>query len=236
MQIIISLITLPTLSKRHLSKSLAQLQGHLGIARRFIRLFRFLDAFHTAYTLVSRPYRLTAEACVDVLSNTFNGLYLLFESATIVDAMRIDGLAIWGPEYERLLKIESQRCWFLALVCGAVVSGLRLSSTRRELAMQIADQSGKMEVPDEKNGDNQKLDADEQRERRERRETKRAALEKATRAHTRRLVANVLDLPLPGSVVGWIRADPLTLGLAMMTTSALTGFDVWERCGREGIP
>lgn len=136
-QVIISLIATAA-SKRSFEIPLSQLRGRLGLARRFIRLFRFLDPFHAVYTLVSRPQSLTTETYLDVLANTFNGLYFFLEAITIVEALQIDGFIIWTPEYEKTLKMESQRCWFLALVCGAIASGLRVSMARQELAAQSA--------------------------------------------------------------------------------------------------
>lgn len=220
-QVVISFLTAPSMSKGHLVVSLAQVRGRLNLVRRFIRLFRFLDTFHTAYSLVYGPQTLTTETYLDVLSHTFNGLYLLLESLTVIEALQIDGLTTWGLEYERVLKIESQRCWFFALAFGAIATSLRLSMTRKELAVQ----SSRSEIKSKDRDEN--VDSDEQRKR----QLRKTALEKAARVHLRKLVANVLDLPLPGTVIGWIHAEPRTLGLVMMMTSALTGYDVWERCG-----
>jgi hypothetical protein len=211
-------------SHQHLALPLNQLRRHLNINRRLLRLFRFLDAFHTAYALVAGPSTLTMEGHLDVLSSTFNGLYFLLEAVTIVDAMEIDGLALWGSEYEAVLRMEAQRCWFIALVCGATASCLRLSAARKELATLSGRLASMMAKGDKT--------AEQTAERRKGLERK-AALEKGARTHFRRLLAGVLDLPLPGSAVGWIQAEPLTIGLAMMTTSVLTGVDVWERCGKE---
>lgn len=232
-QVIISLIATAASKGSH-DITLSQLRGRLGLARRFIRLFRFLDPFHAAYTLVSRPQSLTTETYLDVLANTFNGLYFLLEAITIVEALQIDGFAIWTPEYEKALKIESQRCWFLALVCGAIASGLRLSMARRELATQSARLANGSEGQG-KDGKGSQLQEKAKVEEQGKERGKKQDLEKATRAHLRKLVVNVLDLPLPGSVIGWIHAEPLTLGLAMTITSVLTGYDVWERCGREWV-
>lgn len=49
----------------------------------------------------------------------------------------------------------------------------------------------------------------------------------------RRMVADVLDLAIPGSVVGWVRLEPATVGWCMLGSTVLTGWEVWERCGRE---
>jgi hypothetical protein len=230
-QVFISLITTAA-SKGSLEIPLSQLRGRLGLARRFIRLFRFLDSFHAAYTLISQPQSLTTETYLDVLANTFNGLYFLLEAITMVEALQIDNFTIWTPEYEKTLKIESQRCWFLALVCGAIASGLRLSMARRELVTQSARLVNGSESQ-EKHERGSQLQKRSKIEKQGKEREKKRGLEKAARAHLRKLVSNVLDLPLPGSVIGWIHAEPLTLGLAMTITSVLTGYDVWERCGRE---
>jgi hypothetical protein len=54
-----------------------------------------------------------------------------------------------------------------------------------------------------------------------------------SRKIVRRLVADVLDLTIPGSIVGYINLDDGPVGLAMFITTILTGLEVWERCGVE---
>ncbi|KAK3292646.1 uncharacterized protein B0H64DRAFT_467955 [Chaetomium fimeti] len=49
----------------------------------------------------------------------------------------------------------------------------------------------------------------------------------------RRLVADVMDLAVPGSVVGWVPLEPRTVGWLMVGSTVLTGMEVWERCGRD---
>ena len=51
----------------------------------------------------------------------------------------------------------------------------------------------------------------------------------------RNVVANALDVVLPGVIVGWVDASPGTVGLAMFTTTVLTGMDVCQRCGRQAL-
>jgi hypothetical protein len=212
----------------HLTAPLAQFRRKLNITRRLIRLFRFLDAFHKSYSIVSlsSSQTLTTESYLDVTSNTFNGFYLLLETITIGDALQVDELSVWGPEYELVLKKESQRCWFFALLFGAVASGLRLSRTQTEIAA-LRQETSKLEE-EEKSRDG-KGESEELTNRK----PKTAGLETSARAHLRKIVACVLDLSLPGSFLGWIQAGPLTVGLVMTITSGLTGFDVWERCGKD---
>ena len=54
-----------------------------------------------------------------------------------------------------------------------------------------------------------------------------------SRRLTRKMVACVLDMALPGSVVGWIPASKSSVAIITLVTSVLTGADVWERCGME---
>ena len=161
------------------------------------------------------------EKTLDGLASTFNGLYLLLEAATLVDALGIQGLACLGAEIAFATKIEAQRCWFLALVFGALSCVLKLSKVQRvavdkAVTEKTADAAGK----------------DEKRRVAER---KSQASNMASQQHrlSRKLVTCLLDLPLPGNVVGWIPASPGTLGLLMLSTSVLSGVDVWERRGRE---
>ncbi|KAI3324331.1 hypothetical protein HD806DRAFT_494759 [Xylariaceae sp. AK1471] len=125
---------------------LIALRVRLALARRYFRLFRFLESFNAAQKLYVSlslsppttdnqkqgqekergsppPRRTQADVWLDVFGRTFNGMYLLLEAATVLDAQKIPGLALWGPELERTLTIEGQRFWLFSLVCG-VFSGL----------------------------------------------------------------------------------------------------------------
>lgn len=121
------------LETNEVRRPLAELSSRLGLVRRFIRFFRFMDAFAASYstfTSLTEPARkkrvngpstgVYLEKTLDGLASTFNGMYLLLEAATIVDALGIEGLSVLGKELAFVTKIEAQRCWFLALVFGAV--------------------------------------------------------------------------------------------------------------------
>ncbi|KAI1124359.1 hypothetical protein F5Y10DRAFT_269199 [Nemania abortiva] len=126
---------------------LRALHSRLGLARRYIRLFAFLESFRIAQKLyvsltpspsprtppdtsnINQPNTAPprargtrADIWLDVFGHIFNGMYLLLETATVVDAQEVDGLVVWGPELERAINIEAQRFWLFALVCG-VLSG-----------------------------------------------------------------------------------------------------------------
>ncbi|KAK7932477.1 hypothetical protein PG985_003189 [Apiospora marii] len=114
---------------------LSALRQRLGLVRRTFRLFRFLESFRAAQLLYTsdallgpssgkkHPSWVRSEVWLEVLSRTFNGMYLLLEASTMVEALQIEGLAIWTPEWTHTLTIEAQRFWLFALVCS-VLSGL----------------------------------------------------------------------------------------------------------------
>ncbi|GAB7334979.1 hypothetical protein MBLNU13_g06847t1 [Cladosporium sp. NU13] len=219
------------LKTHEVRRPLAELSSRLGLIRRFIRFFRFMDAFSDSYgtfTSLTEPADKKGanaasstrylEKTLDGLASTFNGMYLLLEAATIVDALGIQGLTMLGAELAFTTKIEAQRCWFLALVFGALSCVLKLSKAQK-VAKPVSEKT---------------VDAGKDEKRRDM-ETK-SQPSKMTSQQVRllrKLMTCLLDLPLPGTIVGWIPASPGTLGLLMLTTSVLSGFDVWQRCGRE---
>ena len=136
---------------------------------------------------------------------------------------RIPGLAIWGIELESALKIESQRFWLFALAAGALACILRLS--------RLQDLTPTRTVPGKTT---EKTGIDEQDNEKIEEEGARVSTKSAqSRRLTRKIVACVLDMALPGSVVGWIPTSKSSVAIIMLVTSVLTGADVWERCGKE---
>jgi hypothetical protein len=199
--------------------------------RRFVRFFRFFDAFadsYSVFTALTGPGvkngttgTLYLEKTLDGLASTFNGLYLLLEATTLVDALGIQELAILGKELELATKIEAQRCWFLALVFGALSCVLKLSKLQQPMPANPTSEKAARANADAGKDGRQGIT-----------EGKAKMVAQRTRL-SRKLIACLLDLALPGSIIGWIPASEGTVGLLMLTTSVLTGADVWERCGRE---
>ncbi|KAF3062132.1 putative ex11b-like protein [Daldinia childiae] len=211
---------------------LKTLNQRLGLARRFFRLFRFLDSFNAAQKLSSkisatqgqkgaapRGFLSQVHPWIDVFSKTFMGMYLLLEASTMVDALQVPGLAIWTAERERTITVEGQRFWLFSLVCSAVYSILEVSFTL----------SSAPPAPTEKAASSEKKATSREKRKQEPKQEITTKVYKLGRGAT----ASILDIVLPGSVVGWIKADPGTVGLAMFVTTILTSMDVWERCGRE---
>lgn len=224
-----------TLKTHEVRRPLAELSSRIGLVRRFIRLFRFLDAFSDSYRtftdltepagkkgVTSASTTVYTEKTLDGLASTFNGMYLLLEAATIVDALGIQGLTVLGAELALATKIEAQRCWFLALVFGALSCVLKLSKAQK-VARPVSEKA--VDEKDDAGKDGKRRDV-EAKSHVSRRNSQQVRL-------SRKLMTCLLDLPLPGSIVGWIPASPGTLGLLMLTTSVLSGVDVWERCGRD---
>ncbi|RYP10597.1 hypothetical protein DL764_000567 [Monosporascus ibericus] len=274
--LLIHLLTLST-EKPHSPASthaiLLALRQRFALARRFLRLFRFLESFSAAQKLYvsiastaaegpgdsKAPRRLgdpgvDAEVWLDIFGRTFNGMYLLLEASTIVDALEIDGLAVWAPQTGRRVSVEAQRFWLFALVCGLLAGLARIVKVlayapvpsagedysrgmldeSREISRAVpAGQEGKSKT--EKDLKNQKPANLRQvvEERRKAWEMGRRESQAKVRGLTCSVMANALDIALPGTAVGWLDLETGTVGVAMFITSILTGWDVWERCGRE---
>lgn len=248
---------------------LLALKQRLALARRFFRVFRFLDSFNSAQKLYAsisppsatpgpskRPLWAHAEAYIDALGRTFNGMYLLLETSTLVDALRIDGLRIWTPEWESIITIEAQRFWLFALVCGVVSALLKILKVLAYTPVPAAGdvtQSKTLGTTEKVAGNNQEDERETEaeadvifdvkkeqarlrnvmKEGRKRRILWMREVKAKIHGLGRNAAANALDVVLPGAVVGWIKIDPGLVGMAMFLTTILTGLDVWERCGRE---
>ncbi|CAJ2504994.1 Uu.00g123880.m01.CDS01 [Anthostomella pinea] len=263
----------PSLAATH--TILLALRQRLALARRFFRLFRCLESFHAAHKLYvslspppppgtkavpPQPRWVQTEAWLDVFGRTFNAMYLLLEASTMIEALGVEGFAVWTPEWHRYLTIEAQRFWLFALVCGVFSGLLKMlkvlaytpvpptgqgySSDKQQEATGTTGTATATEKPVFKDDDGNENERWELRREQERlrgivrdRKQGRVAWRREIRSKIRGLglgvVANALDITLPGSVVGWVKADAGTVGLAMFVTTILTGKEVWDRCGRE---
>ncbi|TKW49886.1 hypothetical protein CTA1_2086 [Colletotrichum tanaceti] len=134
-----------------LLEALGPLRGHLNLARRFIRLFWFLNSFGTSYNLyTSAPsssspspsppagtplqsksdggvvVAVGLETWLDILRFTLLGLYGGLESLTLPDLLGIPRLEFFGAERTAALNVEAQRFWLLALACGVLANLTRM--------------------------------------------------------------------------------------------------------------
>ncbi|KAI1742950.1 NADH-ubiquinone oxidoreductase [Xylaria scruposa] len=227
--------------------ALLGLKNQLALARRYFRLFRFLESFLAAqkiYASLTSTSTTSAKGkgakekagdkgrenialWLDVFGRTFNGMYLLLEASTIVDVQGIPGFAIWGPELERAVAVEGQRFWLFSLVCGVLAGLSRISDAVASASEDVPAEGEKKKegTTDEKASSTTQEQVDHLARSREVR-AKISTL-------SRRVVSDALDITLPGSVVGWVPVSTGTVGIAMFVTTVLTSMDIWDRCGRE---
>ncbi|KAI0436469.1 peroxisomal biogenesis factor 11-domain-containing protein [Xylaria telfairii] len=213
------------------------LKSQLALARRYFRLFRFLESFNAAQKVYSslsqskdgkkekgqvKGERENLALWLDVFGRTFNGMYLLLEASTIVDVQGIPGFVLLGPELERAVAVEGQRFWLFSLVCGVLAGLVRISDAMALASEPVAAKGG----DEKKAGEGEKKAKTTPPKQVEQARAKIPAL-------ARRVVSDALDITLPGSVVGWVPAGSGTVGSAMLVTTVLTSMDIWERCGRE---
>lgn len=178
-----------------------------------------------------------AEAWLDIFSRMFNGMYLLLEALTTIDALRLPGFFLFGNHWSTLMHIEGQRFWLFALVCG-FASGL--VKIVKLLAYAPVPQTGEGYGTGEKAVEGM-TDWEKERTRlrrlvaarKESRRVWKTQLKTTGRGLMIRCVADLLDVVVPGSVVGWLNVDSGTVGAVMVVTTWLTGIGIWERCGRE---
>lgn len=284
---------------------LNDLKGHLGLARRFFRMFRFLESFYAAHQLYSSLYSGSpalmptptpaaeaekpsqspaagsdvkngtssvdqavqpdqkpaatqaphahqhhpncrhrrkpgppAEAWLDIFGRTFNGMYLLLETLCLVDALQVPGFSLWGSRWAPALFVEGQRFWLFGLGCG-VASGL--VKIVKLLAYAPVPPTGEGYGTGENRDESEMADWEKERERlrrimwvrKEQRKLWKSNIKTKSKGLVRKCVADLLDMVMPGSVVGWWKVDQGTLGVILIITTYLTGCEVWERCGRE---
>ncbi|KAF2719790.1 hypothetical protein K431DRAFT_313888 [Polychaeton citri CBS 116435] len=236
---------------------LASIYQRLGQARRYFRVFRFLPAFHAA----SQMYLLTSgshpgnvsevwpiqrmQEWIQVLGHSFNGLWLLLDASTVIDALEIDGLQFWGPELQHMVNIEAQRFWLFSLVCGVFVGLLeihKLMACSPGPLTGISKVRGNAErrypaASSEKTFEHATtrlmISGDKCEPQSAQEDAQRLEIRSRLRVIGRAIIANAIDIILPGSVIGWIQIYPGFMGLGMLTTTVLTSTDAWERCGRK---
>ena len=166
------------------------------------------------------------ESYLDISAKSFNGFYLLLETLHFPEALLAssDGVTVWGADMARTLHVEGQRFWFLALVCGVSCGVLKLG---KMWVYRAVPGEGSGQLMGGKEGESVG-------ERHEREERQRGEFRAKERRVVRRLVADVMDLVLPGVVVGWVSVSSGTVGVCMLGSTLLTGLEVWERCGESG--
>lgn len=214
---------------------LGDLRGRLNTGRRVLRLFRFAENFHAAQKLYfSTSPGKPLELWLDISSRAFNGMYYLLETATLPDSLGVTHLPrVFSPEMAGVLAVEAQRFWLLALACGAASGALKVLGTYAGSAVPETGDgfAGGVVV-----GEGKQEDGDD-KEKEKKREEEKAKARAAQRANVakrrvcmRKMVADLLDIALPGSALGWVPLDTLGVSSAMLATTILTSLDFWEKC------
>jgi len=147
-------------------------------------------------------------------------MYLLLETLHFPEALAVEGLSLWGTQKAEVLHVEGQRFWFLALTCAVAAGWLKLRRLGGE---------GDGVVVKEKNEATEEEEKEREREREKEAQNRRGQSQRVLR----RMIADVLDLAVPGAVVGWVPASPGMVGILMLLSTWITGLEVWERCGKE---
>ena len=224
-----------------LIQTLPALRSRLATLRRPFRLFRFLDAFSSAWSTFTSPSAISSSPSpsfkeglvkwLDIASKSFNGMYLLLESVTFLEALDVPGLGLWGDEVAGVLAVEAQRFWFFSLGCAVVGAGVRLICSGESKEGGEIGGKGKGVNGGKKDGE---VDEKGQARGRGKEGREEAVKEKEIRRKiVRRMVADVMDLAVPGSVIGWVPFSAGTVSFLMFWSTILTGLEVWEKCGRE---
>ncbi|KAI9151940.1 hypothetical protein HJFPF1_09157 [Paramyrothecium foliicola] len=237
--------------------TLFQLSGRLNVIRRTMRLFRFLDSFIAgwrAYTTKEKG----SDAWLDIFSKSFWGMFQMVESITLPDLLDVEYLEIFGQERTVEMNNQAQILWFLALFCSASGSCIKLFRTLAYRAVPTTGGGyGTGEEPaqasytakDEKKSPAVAVEKETtkaagletEREKLKAVVEKRKAERKAMAAEVggkvsdlvRGVAADVLDMAIPATALGWLDPDSGTIGSIMVVTTILTSIPTWKRYGRE---
>ncbi|KAK4127281.1 hypothetical protein N657DRAFT_566720 [Parathielavia appendiculata] len=187
--------------------TLAHLRKRLSALRQPFRLFRFLDSFSCAWSIFSSP--LPSNTRPEVLGLVERWMDFGSKAFTsiylLLESLTFVDVAVDIPGLGLLGSQEQVR--------AVVLDGQRfwfLGLVCGILCALAKLGKGEGRAGEKRNGD-----------RRRRQKV------------WRRLAADVMDLAVPGSVVGWVPLSPGKVGLLMLGSTILTGMEVWERCGRE---
>ncbi|KAI1323895.1 hypothetical protein F5Y16DRAFT_382554 [Xylariaceae sp. FL0255] len=242
---------------------LLALQQRLDLARRYIRMFRFLDFSLQAQRLLAGlqitdlvpsqslastnqktddvkfatawRYWPRIEKWVELMGRTFLTMYLLLETTTILDYMQVDGLHVWGLQRRSAVNVEAQRLWLFTLACNVVVGLMRIGQSLR-LTTDLfgsSHEARNKSIVPAKKVDIAASNKDKEMKVKNRSHLGHRKSSSQLVGLVRGLLTNALDMVIPGVVVGWLNVSPGIIALIMFVTTLSTSFDIYERCGRE---
>jgi hypothetical protein len=208
-------------------------------ARRFFRLFKWIDCFNAANNLYAAYMAPPASAggkenqrtssgpapakdgfhlVLLILKWSLLGAYLFLEFFTTSDAIT----GTWRP-WTLALQIESLKFWFYALSVSVVLD-------LYEIFFVFPASAAPKPVPSTPAAGGEKASSDIPGSKSS--STDKDALTRLNakrRSLYRQLVIDSCDLIIPGAAVGWLHLDPVTVGIAGTVSALAGGSEAWER-------
>lgn len=177
------------------------------IARRFLRLHKWIDNFGAANEAMTST-KDSVPKLLETAKFSFFGLYFLMEMFTITDVMGLTKSDI-GP----WLVVESNRMWFIGLVFSILHSCCEGLLVRRQGSKQ------------------RQIASEKPRKGRNEREKQLTISDGSARKGMpyKQLVIDSCDLVIPGAVIEVIAFSPLSVGIAMALSTVLQISDMWPK-------
>ncbi|KAK5053907.1 hypothetical protein LTR84_001869 [Exophiala bonariae] len=206
-------------------------KGHINTARRFFRLFKWIDCFNAAQAQFSapaptpkiKPTASTSEKpekavvtpapfessnikiLLTVSKLSLLGLYLFMEMFVITDVIGLTTYSWSGP-----LQLEALKVWFYSLAVSILLGLYELStlpnSSNSALEAKKATKSAAASTPPGQD-----------------------AVQAKRHAIYKQLIVDLSDIIVPGHVAGWFPVDTVTVGIAGSISGLLGAHSAWER-------
>ncbi|KEF55952.1 uncharacterized protein A1O9_07532 [Exophiala aquamarina CBS 119918] len=202
-------------------------KANINTARRFFRLFKWIDCFNAAQAQLSPPATVSQEKSSERTSEktkqpadpprpesdnlkvfltvskfSLLGMYLFMEMFVITDSIGLTSYPWSGS-----LQIEALKVWFYSLAVSILLGLYELSILPSSSAPEA---KGKA-----KSAPPASPPQDESQPKR--------------RAIYKQLVIDMSDLIVPGHVAGWFPVDTVTVGVAGSISGLLGAHSAWER-------
>ncbi|KAJ5113175.1 hypothetical protein N7456_001709 [Penicillium angulare] len=176
----------------------------LALSRRFFRFFCFLESFEQVSALLTNGGRNSVAGWLDLGKWTSFGLYFITEDLTILHAM-----GVWTVPWEERVMRQANTYWFFAL-CFSLAGSLY------KIFFSAPTKPANKSKSKSKNGKEKK--------------TEEPVVEAPkTSALVQQFVVDSCDLLLPLELLGWYPTGDLVLGVTMVLSTILTGWNVWAR-------
>lgn len=134
--------------------------------------------------------------------------------------------------------VEAMRFWFFALSISIALSSMELWTLWSEPVEVKLDEKDEVKEKDEAGEANEKTDkkasgAGEVQEK-AKDEAKQARSERShrTRATLKKLVADIADLFIPGTITGWLNMSAANVGWMGVLSTTITMAEVWKKVQR----